>query len=206
MADPTVFVVAGPARCGKSTLATRVRRELGVAHVMADAVAAGFLESSQTRELLPDVTDSLPVGEWLGLVRSRDRVVSAFVAGYVRNVASVHRESVLVDGPLWPDHWVEIGCVVRAVVLVDTGEAHAERLLSIRDDAGAVANNWQRRRLWSDGRVRRWAAYNVQRGRVFAELGEAQGWPVVDLADFDTLDDAISVAYGHLVAPVVSVL
>lgn len=183
-----IYLIGGPARCGKSTLAKRVRREIDAQIVSGDAFIESLLENIKP-EWAPDIfihamdpIEKLP-GDAAKLerIRQRDKVLWSFLKSYTGHAGQV-RDSVLVEGDIWPDHISELQPDHRAVFLVDTStpEIQAKHLIAIRD-SDDNDNNWMKN--WSDERLSEWAHFNLLRSRLYIELCQKHNYPIFDIAD-----------------------
>lgn len=110
----TIYLIGGSVRCGKSTLARRVRRAQLDAQVISQDAALQGLRSITTPESHPDIfeksTDPIarddPPRNELRL-RRRDVVEWAFIKTYLAALKYSH-DDALNEGCLWPSMLSEL--------------------------------------------------------------------------------------------------
>jgi len=191
--SPTAFLIVGPARCGKSSVAGALRQRLAAAHIPLDSLMAGLRVTKWQPRLGEHIGNTMGRDEWLAALRSRDAAFWEFVQPVIEDAVLQQSENVVIDGTIWPDQIVQLQCQYRAVCIVDTGD-HSARLIRSRDSAD-TRNNWHLERGWSDQDLREWAALNAYRSEVYKEMGAERGLPVVDLADFKQMGHGLAVAH-----------
>ena len=199
MSTPTAFVIAGPARCGKSTLARKLHQRIEAQWIAVDSLTKAMNVSGLSSIIgSPDVVDDTNVGTWLDSIRARDREAARFLVPMVENVISVQQHSLIVDNGMWAEDIARLSVPVRTVFVVDTGQDNGDRLRAIRDSGDRSANNWHYHRSYSDEKVQWWADLNRERGKLFAAHAEQYGYPLFDLAEYDSFDDIQDAALAVL--------
>ncbi len=183
-----IYLIGGPARCGKSTLAKRVRREIDGQIISSDALIESLLKNLKP-EWTPDifVHEIDPIKKLSGdaakleRLRRRDKAMWPFLMSYIGHTNQV-RDSVLVEGNIWPDAISQLEHHHRAAFMVDTSspEIQAHHLITIRD-SDMNENNWMKD--WSDERLKEWAHFNLLRSRLYVELCQKYGYNFFDMAD-----------------------
>lgn len=183
-----IYLIGGPARCGKSTLSKRVRHEIDAQVVSSDAFIKSLLENLKS-EWKPDIfvhevnpVKGLPNdAAKLNRLRKRDKAMWPFLRSYINHATQV-RDSVLVEGNIWPDTIDQVGLPHRAAFMVDTSspDAQARRLIAIRN-SDDNENNWMKD--WSDERLKEWAHFNLLRSQLYVKLCQKHGYRFFDIAD-----------------------
>ena len=105
-----IYLIGGPARCGKSTLARKVRSEIDAQVLSGDALRQSLIEQLPP-EWFPDLfehtfdpfdkfeTDEMRITR----LRRRDEAMWGFYWRYVE-AATKSEDDVLIDGNLWLDY------------------------------------------------------------------------------------------------------
>ncbi len=194
-----VWFVGGPARCGKSTLKRRAQSFASGQILSLDNLkpALHSIVSGNDRDnLLAKIEDTKTTRqEWIELLRRRDRMLWKVTKVFAETLANDSEVSI-IEGNVWPDFMAELSPELqyRAVFLVDTSPAHAERIIGIAR-GGANDNNWMRE--WTDEHLRHWADYNIARSQEIIRLGKEYNQAVFDIAD-GGLDAAQDNALNYL--------
>lgn len=186
-----IYLIGGPARCGKSTLAERVRHE-----VDGDVISADSLRDSLQRNLraswIPDIFNQTvapamkmsSVDRQIDRLRRRDESLWQFYASYIDvTLEATPHADVLIEGNLWPDFIESMRHAHQAVFMVDTSsvEKQFEWLRNIRDNPDND-NNWMRHRGYSDRRLKQSAKLNLLRSRRYIQLCREHGYPYFDIS------------------------
>lgn len=182
-----MYLIGGAARCGKTTLAHRVRKDFD-GQVISQDIVTEAIRSITTPESHPDIferaTDPIkrddPPQKRIARLRRRDKVIWTFMKGYF-DTAFHAGDSVLSEGCIWPSALKELDLDHRAVFIVDTSPDHAERLIHIRDTE--EHNNWMRKRQYDDAYIHVWAQFNIERSKLIIQECEELGYPYFDIAD-----------------------
>lgn len=181
-----IYLIGGPARCGKSTLANRVRREMDSQMISGDLLLEA-LRGTTKREWLPDIFHRHSGATYHGgepkqmveRLRRRDKVLWSFIRAYLQAASQkASHDSIVAEGGIWPDFIQSLELPHRAVFLVDTSSDEADRLISIRDSNSD--NNWMV--AYSDKDLAEWAVFNAERSRHFVMLCEEFGYRYFDVA------------------------
>lgn len=197
-----IYLIGGPARVGKSTLARRVRKEIDGQVISGDAFVHALQENLRV-EWLPDIFDHIAASVVamedpkmvIARLRRRDETTWQFYQAYI-TTALQHApgDDILLEGNLWPDYLELFGHAHRAVFLVDTSEAEqAERLKAIRD--GDSGHNWMRG--YDDSKIATWARFNALRSLRYKKLCEQTGYACFDIAELGA-EGAEQRAFEHL--------
>jgi len=137
-----IYLIGGPARCGKSTLAERVRHKVDGDVLSADAFKKTLLQNLRP-SWVPDIFDHViaPIGAMsnatrqIDRLRRRDERMWQFYNGYIDAdlQASPHKD-ILIEGNVWPDFIADLRHAHKAAFLVDlaSAEEQFERLRSQR--------------------------------------------------------------------------
>lgn len=196
-----IYLIGGPARCGKSTLARRLRKEIDGQVIAGDAFVRA-LKKNLDPSWVPDIFDHdvAHVGierakAEVDRLRRRDEAMWQFYQAYLETAhEDAPADDVLLEGNLWPDHMELFELPYRAAYLVDTSvEEQAARLAGIRD--GLSDNNWMRN--FTDEKLLEWSAFNALRSRRYRELCEANGARYFDIAEYG-IEDAQRRAFEYL--------
>lgn len=183
-----IYLIGGPARCGKSTLAQRVRQVIDGSVLSGDAVVyslknyvkEGWVPGLFTGTVNP-VQKLIEPGDQLGRLLERDVAVWPFYEKYIEALQhDVPFEDILIDGNLWPELVKDLPNEHRAVFLVNLAEpdVQARGLIAIRDSD--AANNWMR--AWSDERIKTWAYFNLLRSQRYVDMCTRHGYPYFDVS------------------------
>lgn len=183
-----IYLIGGPARCGKSTLAARVRREVDGEVISADAFKK-TLQLNLRAAWMPDIFDHVvaPVAKMSSLTRQVDRLrrrderMWQFYEGYIDSALEVTpHEDILIEGNIWPDFASSLRHTHRAAFLVDLSPADEqfERLVEIRDGDGD--NNWMSE--FGDRQLKKWARFNLLRSQRYVQLCPQFGYPYFDIS------------------------
>ncbi len=182
---PNIYLIGGPARVGKTTLAQRLIQAAPAELVHLDhllpAVRALADQSAVTAlNTAPSINDNSPQ-QWLHHLRHRDRTLWTAAKAYI---TTAHRNdsALAMEGGLWPDWTAQLEIEHAAVFLIDTADS-ADRLISI---AKQHPNSWMARRQWPEAKIRRWAKCNQFRSETIAELAEQHGYPIFDISQGQT--------------------
>jgi len=185
-----IYLIGGPARCGKSTLAERVRHKVDGDVLSADAFKKTLLQNLRP-SWVPDIFDHViaPVSTMssatrqIDRLRRRDERMWQFYNGYIDAglQASPHKD-ILIEGNIWPDFIAGVHHVHKAVFLVDLSEADQqfERLKQIRDSDDD--NNWMKDRAFTDRGLKRWAKFNRLRSERYVQLCRDYGYSYFDIS------------------------
>lgn len=196
-----IYLIGGPARCGKSTLAARVRKEIDGQVIAGDAFVHALRDNLQP-EWLPDLFDHNvnPVAAIhqpeakVDRLRRRDVASWQFYQAYLATaIADAPTDDVLLEGDIWPDSLDTFTLEHRAVFLIDTSANQAERLIAIRDANGD--NDWMRD--FSDQKLVEWAEFNIVRSKRYIALCDQYGYRYFDIAE-SGIADAEQRAFEYL--------
>jgi hypothetical protein len=198
-----IYLIGGPPRLGKSTLAKRVRESIVGQSMNGDALAASlhaFLKPEWKPDIFDDVVDpykdQLTNQAKVDRIRRRDAAVWQFHRLYLEELQRIARDNIIFDGLVWPDFLHDLQLEHRAVFLVDTSPDQGKRLIEIRDD-NEGENNWMRDRDYSDERIMEWVSFSIERSRVCIELCNKHGYAYFDIADHG-IEKAQQLAFEHL--------
>jgi uridine kinase len=182
-----LYLIGGPARCGKSTLATQVRRRIDGQVLSGDAFVHALRDNLRS-EWVPDIFDH-EVADIVAMssddasidrLRRRDETMWQFYAAYLRGAAAkTPHDDVLIEGNIWPDFLELLSLPHKAVFLVDTSPAQYERLVAIRN--GTSDNNWMKD--FSDKKMIEWAAFNARRSERYVALCKVNDRRYFDIAE-----------------------
>ena len=182
-----IYLIGGPARCGKSTLAARVRKEIDGQILAGDAFVHALQETLKP-EWLPDIYDHdvasvrrMPDNQSkVDRLRRRDEMMWQFYAAYIRAATcDTPQDDILLEGNIWPDFLESFTQPHKAVFLVDTSTDQVERLRTIRE--GNSDNNWMLG--FTDERLVEWATFNVERSMRYVALCQEYGYPYFDIRE-----------------------
>ena len=185
-----IYLIGGPARCGKSTLAERVRHQVSGDVISADAFKKTLLQNLRP-SWVPDIFDHViaPIGAMCNATRQIDRLrrrderMWQFYNGYIDAdlQASPHKD-ILIEGNVWPDFIADLRHAHRAAFLVDlaSAEEQFERLRKIRDSDDD--NNWMKTRDFNDRALRKWAKFNRLRSERYVQLCRDHSYPYFDIS------------------------
>ncbi|MFZ1301033.1 MAG: hypothetical protein WAQ27_00405 [Candidatus Microsaccharimonas sp.] len=181
---PTVYLIGGPARVGKSTL-SRLLNEQIISHRITGDVLMQMLVKA---EAIPYAHVSMePKDTWLERLVIRDRRLWPHIHKLATDIVTHHNESIIIDGALYPDFLAELPLEVpyRFVVLVDTSsvDVQTERMIEIRDSASS-SNNWQKDHSYTDDFLKEWTSLNRGRSLQYVEQAGVHGVKVFDVADY----------------------
>jgi uridine kinase len=196
-----IYLIGGPARCGKSTLAKKLRKEID-GQVLAGDAFVRALKQNLKPAWVPDLYDYdvAHVGierakAEVDRLRRRDEAMWQFYQAYLETAyEDAPNDDLLLEGNLWPDYMELFELPYYAVYLVDTSvDEQAMRLAGIRD--GLSDNNWMQD--FTDEKLREWAAFNALRSQRYCELCEANGARCFDIAELG-IDGAQQQAFEYL--------
>lgn len=196
-----IYLIGGPARCGKSTLARRVRKEIDAQVISGDALRHSLIEQL-TPEWFPalfehtiDPFNDFETAEMrVTRLRRRDEAMWGFYWRYAE-AAEKESDDLLIDGNLWPDFIHTLPGKHRAVFLVDTSQDQAKRIIAIRDEGGP--NDWMRENHYTDEQIITWAKFNAMRSRLTIDLCKKYDYPYFDIKEHG-MDDSQSRAFDYL--------
>ena len=184
-----IYLIGGPARCGKSTLARHMRGSVNGQIIAGDAVVHA-LQAILTPEVLPAIYDHVVANvvklenteAKVDRLRRRDEAMWRFYSAFCDTMAfDAPKDDVLIEGSLWPDFLEGFSHSHKAVFLVDTSdEAQYERIVKIRDDPTSD-NNWMRD--YDDERMKQWVKFNIVRSQHYIDQCQRYGYPYFDIAD-----------------------
>lgn len=184
-----IYLIGGPSRAGKTTLAKRVRKHIDGQVISAEAFHAALHEALKPEwepdifiDVINPIRDHQPVEAMVKRGRERDNAMWQFFTGYLKEASRISSDDILLDGMLWPDFIAAFPLKHRAVFLVDTSPDQAERLIKIRDDDGSE-NNWMGEHQYSDDRIRRWVNFDIARSQLYIDLCKKYNYPYFDIAD-----------------------
>lgn len=182
-----IYLISGAARCGKSTLAERVRPHINGQVVSGDAFThsmQGVLKAKWLPDLFVNVVDPVQEmtdpNEMLERLRERDKEMWEFYEAYIKASLKDSDDDILLDGNLWPDYIRTLDIPHRAVFIVDTSPAQADRLIAIRDSDSD--NNWMKEHEYSDKKIVEWAKFNAKRSERYVALCKQYDYPCFDIA------------------------
>ena len=197
-----IYLIGGPARVGKSTLAEKVRREID-GHVLSGDAFVHSLQENLQPEWLPDIFDHIAASvvamedpeTIIDRLRRRDETMWQFYQSYIATVLQhAPADDLLLDGNLWPDYLELFDHKHRTAFLIDTSEnEQVMRLKTIRDSGSD--HNWMRG--YDDAKVAAWAHFNALRSRRYKALCEKTGYAFFDIAELGAVE-AEQQAFAHL--------
>jgi adenylate kinase family enzyme len=178
-----IILIGGPSRCGKTTLAKQVEKELGISFVSLDALrhSLSAVASGRTKKNL-DVAPShqnLNVHKWVKLLRKRDKILWQGSLSYLE-LMNKNSDNVYMEGCIWPDFISGLEIPYKAVFMIDTSPNQHERLINTANDK-STHNNWQKEksREWLQG----WSKYNRYRSLRYKELANKHDMMVFDIGE-----------------------
>jgi 2-phosphoglycerate kinase len=201
-----IYLIGGPARCGKSTLAARVRGNIDGQVLSGDAFVNALKENLDS-SWVPDIYehDVASIKEMpnddaaIDRLRRRDEKMWQFYHSYIRTaVEDAPGDDLLLEGNLWPDFLELFSLPHKAVFLIDTSPQQVERLKTIQDSGDN--NNWMRN--FTDERLGAWANFNAIRSERYAKLCKKHGYRYFDIAS-DGVGKVLDDAYEYLFEKVV---
>lgn len=181
-----IYLIGGSARCGKSTLAARVRKEVE-GQVLAGDAFVHALQETLKPEWMPDIFDHAVASvstvttmeAKIDRLRRRDEAMWQFYESYIKTaVFDAPHDDILLEGNIWPDFLELFSLPHKAVFLLDTSAEQAERLAAIRGSSGD--NNWMRE--FTDEKLVEWAKFNAARSERYVGLCRQHGYPYFDIA------------------------
>lgn len=180
----TIHLISGPARVGKSHLYRTLHKSFEGDCVELDPLLTAlinFLKPPANHPILNPFAIQPGQGfdDWLATIIAKDEAWWPFLKEWVEEHHN-YGKAFLMVGIVWPHLLESLKLPHRAVFLVDTDEAHVERLVSIAEQGGQL-NNWQQG--WDRDAVRSWGDFNRRRALYFKEQAEAYGYPVFDVAE-----------------------
>jgi len=198
-----IYLIGGPARCGKSTLAQRFRAQIDGQVVTTDAFLSSIRNNVKPEQFpafftrIYDPTKLMvdPKAKSERFFR-RDAAAWAFYRKYLEIAAEkAPDDDILMDGNLWPDLVQTLQLPHRAVFLIDTSVEQFRRVIAIRD-SDTNQNNWMQG--YSDEGLVRWAKMNAARSQRYVLYCEKYNYPYFDLAQHD-IAHAQQLAFEHLI-------
>lgn len=199
-----IYLIGGATRCGKSTLARRVRKEIDGQFISGDALTH-TLQAKLRTEWVPDLyvhkvdpikEDDASVESKIERLERRDAAMWPYYEQYLKEVEKTSLDDVLIEGNVTPERVRELALPHAAVFLVDTSKDQAERLIAIRDGEG-FSNNWMKVRNFSDDHIRSWALFNARHSELIKDACRAYGYTYFDLAEVG-VEKAQRMAFDHL--------
>jgi hypothetical protein len=169
-----IYLIGGPARCGKSTLAKRVRKEIDGQFIAGDAFVHA-LQANLEPEWVPDIFDHVvanvhtasSIEARINRLKRRDETMWQFYEAYIKAaLEDTPKDNILLEGNIWPDFLELFSVPYKAVFLIDTSPEQSNRLIRIRD--GASDNNWMQG--FSDEKMTEWALFNAARSERYKTL------------------------------------
>ncbi len=202
-----IYLIGGPARCGKSTLAKRFRKEVDGGVLSGDAFVKA-LQTTLDTQSLPDIFDrtiasvkdsSNSIEAKIDRLRRRDEAMWQLYQAYITTaMQDAPRDDLLLEGNIWPDYLELLPYDHKAVFLIDTSPAQVERLKTIRDSVSD--NNWMRE--YDDEKLQEWARFNAARSERYVQLCKKTGYTYFDIAKLG-IEGAENAAFECLEAKVV---
>lgn len=198
-----IYIIGGPARCGKSTLAAQVRHKLDGLVLSGDAFVHALQENLRP-EWLPDIFDHAvadvtqmhDIETRINRLRRRDEIMWQFYQSYLKTAqADAPHDDILLEGNIWPDFLELFSLKHEAVFLIDTSLAQSERLISIRDSGTDSDNNWMQH--FTDEKMIAWAAFNAARSQRYMTLCAEHHYRYFDIAELG-IQQAETLAFEHL--------
>jgi cytidylate kinase len=185
-----IYLVGGPSRCGKTTLARKVRKIFNAQSVSGDAIVRS-LKNVLEPDWAPDIFDKIhnpvshtdPHDKQVDRLRQRDKYMWKFATEYITSVEYDGNDNVVFEGGLWPDFDIHFDVPFVAVFLVDTSIDRAAKLIAMRDHPD-TQNNWMQAGGWSDETITRWAQFDVYRSQQIIELCKKYHYQYFDIADW----------------------
>lgn len=201
-----IYLIGGPARCGKSTLAARVRKEIDGQVIAGDAFVHALQENLEP-EWVPDIFDHVTASvatatsseAKIDRLRRRDEAMWQFYQSYIQTaVGDAPADGILIEGNIWPDFLELFELKHTAAFLVDTSPLQYERLMNIRDSDSD--NNWMQN--FSDEKMHEWAKFNAKRSERYVALCQQYGYAAFDIAELG-IQEAEHAAFGYLLGKAV---
>lgn len=197
-----IYLVGGPSRSGKTTLASMLRKKLGAQSLSGDALVRAIRDNSDPqniKDVLVNVYDPIdhadPPATQMARLRRRDHVMWNYAVSYLNANHHDSTDDIVFEGGLWPDFIKDFDMEYRVVFLVDTSEDRAERLIHMRNTS--TSNNWMHD--WSDEKITKWAEFDRERSREIIRLCDQYGHRYFDIASL-TIDGVQSAALEYLLA------
>jgi 2-phosphoglycerate kinase len=181
-----IYFIGGPARCGKSTLAKKIRKNFDGHVLSTDALSYALREMTQP-EWLPGLfhrvieptSEQDPAQKRIKRLYQRDKVVWQLTRGYIEAIQHDSADDILIEGCIWPDFLTDFAYEHKAVFLIDTSvHEQTERLLLIRDGKGD--NNWMKD--YSNERMVTWVHFNKARSLTYKQLCNRTKYSYFDIA------------------------
>jgi hypothetical protein len=197
-----IYLIGGPARCGKSTLARKFRKHIDGQIIAGDAFVHA-LKTNLEPSWMPDIFDHdiAHVGverakAEVDRLRRRDETMWQFYQAYLRTAhEDAPADDLLLEGNLWPDYMELFELPYRAVYLIDTSvDGQVGRLAGIRDSLSD--NNWMR--SFTDEKLHEWAEFNALRSQRYRELCQVNSARCFDIAELG-IEGAQRQAFEYLV-------
>lgn len=196
-----IYLIGGPARCGKSTLAKKLRKEIDGQVIAGDAFVHA-LQSNLEPSSLPDIFDHNVANVHLmtdpetriDRLRRRDEAMWQFFQAYIKTaLEDAPHDDILLEGNIWPDFLELFDMPYEAAFLIDTSLEQSKRLVTIRDSHSD--NNWMQK--FSDEELAKWAEFNAARSRRYQTLCQASGHRYFDIAELG-IEEAQAKAFEYL--------
>lgn len=219
-----IYLIGGPPRCGKTTAARRLARQLGCSSLPGDWLTQAFSMYVPDSELLPvellelaaDVPRASRNDEWYARF-SPDQIVRYYRAWAERTWPGLHTlleyalhdgEDLIVEGyqvdpslvPRFLDLYPARAGSVRTVFLVRQDDGDAERSIKL----GAGSHDWVLTRTSEDATFGRIARMIVRYGEVVRADAERSGYAVFSVDhDFERrVECAVECLLGPCFCPV----
>lgn len=184
-----LYLIGGPARCGKSTLAKRMHRVVDGQIISGDAFIAS-LRNTLNENVIPDIfvhsIDPIrPLDEptvKINRLRRRDDAAWSFYREYILAAQQHSKDDILLEGNIWPHYISSVPGEKRVVFLVDTSLNQAERLIALRDARGD--NDWMLDNHYTDNDIRNWATFNKLRSDLVVALCQQHSQVFFDIREY----------------------
>jgi uridine kinase len=203
-----IYLIGGPSRCGKTTLARKVRTAFNAQSVSGDAIVASLKRTLQS-DWVPDIFDKIhnpvshsdPHDKQIERLRERDQYMWRFATEYITSVEYDGNDSIVFEGGLWPDFDMNFKPSVMAVFMVDTSVDRATKLIEMRDSPH-TQNNWMKIGGWSDETITTWAQFDVYRSQQIIKLCKQYDLQYFDIAEhgIEYAQD-LAIEYFHMQTP-----
>lgn len=185
-----IYLIGGPARCGKSTLAARFRNVTS-GSVLSDDAFRESMRHTLKPTWLPDlythtiaaVDKASTLSRRVDRLRRRDEQLWQFYSSYIDSAIEISpHDDILIEGNIWPDFVSSLRHAHKAIFLVDLSPADQqfERLKKIRDSDDD--NNWMKERAFSDRELKKWAKFNRLRSERYVQLCRDYGYSYFDIS------------------------
>ncbi len=191
-----LYLIGGTARCGKSTLARRLRKHLGAQSVSGDAFrvsikknftnsAIGHLHEdtlgfdlSQPSQYVKYHT--VETDHVIGKMDLQSKLLSPLLATYAESVFLESDDDLIIESvDLLPQYLFNFATPYKAIFLVDTSVDQWQRIARFPDK-----HSWMNNRL-NNEQVQAWATSSAARAKTIISMCEAFDAPYFDISNTD---------------------